>query len=124
MLQSPRPKDHVQTFGIDQCLSNNALYEQKYLENIRKLYKQAGKCDNKQQLKDILGAAMVSTPEVFTDDIPIYPMASTPVKKPSDRKSLCIFNNILDLNKKLLLFELELLDLSTRQLNMELHHGH
>ena len=29
MLQSPRLKDHVQTIGIDQYLSNNALYEHK-----------------------------------------------------------------------------------------------
>ena len=26
MLQSPRLKDHVQTIGIDQSLSNNAIY--------------------------------------------------------------------------------------------------
>ena len=32
MLQSPRLKDHVKTIGIDQFLSNNALYEHKYLE--------------------------------------------------------------------------------------------
>ena len=46
MLQSPRLKDHVQTIGIDQYLINNVLYKQKYLENIKKVYKQAGKCDN------------------------------------------------------------------------------
>ena len=63
MLQSPRLKDHVQTIGIDQYLSNNALYEHKCLENIKKLYKQAGKCDDQQQFKDILEDAMVSTPE-------------------------------------------------------------
>ena len=45
MLQSPRLKDQVQTIGIDQSLSNNAIYEHKYLENIKKKYKQAGKCD-------------------------------------------------------------------------------
>ena len=37
ILQSPRLKDYVQTIGIDQSLSNNALYEHKYLENIKKL---------------------------------------------------------------------------------------
>ena len=46
MFQSPRLKDHVQTIGIDQYLSNNAIYEHKCLENINNLYKQAGKCDN------------------------------------------------------------------------------
>ena len=36
MLQSPRLKYHVQTIGIDQSLSNNALYEHKFHENIKK----------------------------------------------------------------------------------------
>ena len=31
MLHSLRLKDHVQTIGIDQSLSNNALYEHKCL---------------------------------------------------------------------------------------------
>ena len=66
MLQSPQLKDHVQTIGIDQYLSNNAIYEHKCLENIKKLYKQAGKCGGHQQLKDIVEAAMVSTPEGLT----------------------------------------------------------
>ena len=43
---------------------------------------------------------MVSTPEGFTDNSPISPMISTPVKKPSARKSLCLFTNILDARKK------------------------
>ena len=46
MLQSPRIKYNVQTIGIDQSLSNNDLYEHKCLQNIKKLHKQAGKCDN------------------------------------------------------------------------------
>ena len=43
---------------------------------------------------------MVSNPEGFTDDSLIYPMASTPVKKPSTIKSLCLFTNILDVKSK------------------------
>ena len=66
MLQSPRLKYHVQTIGVDPSLSNNTIYEHKCLENIKKLYKQAGKCDGQQQFKDILEADMVSTPEGFT----------------------------------------------------------
>ena len=54
ILQSLRLNDHVHTIGIDQSLSNNAIYEHKCLENIKKLYKKAGKCDNQKQLKDIL----------------------------------------------------------------------
>ena len=74
MLQSPRLKDHAQTIGIDQSLSNHTIYEHKCLENIKKLYKQAGKCNYQKQIKDILEAAMVSTPEVFTNNSPISPM--------------------------------------------------
>ena len=35
------------------------------------LYKYAGRCDGQQQYKAILEAAMVSTIEVNTDNIPI-----------------------------------------------------
>ena len=83
MLKSPRINYHVQTIGIHPSLSNNAIYEHKCLENIKKLYKQDGKCDDHQQFKDILEAAMVSTPEGFTENSPISPMKPTPAKKPS-----------------------------------------
>ena len=43
---------------------------------------------------------MVYTTEGFTDDSPISPMKSIPVKKPRARKSLCLFTNILDVKKK------------------------
>ena len=66
MLQSPRLKDHIQTIGIDQYLSKNAIYEHKCLENIKKLYKQAVKRDDQQQFKDILEADMISTLEGST----------------------------------------------------------
>ena len=56
---------------------------------------------------------MVSTPEGFTDDIPISSMKSTPVKKPRAQKLLCLFTNILDV-KKLLPVELELLNLEQK----------
>ena len=94
MLQSPQQKYHVQTIGIDQSLIKNDIYEHKCLENINKLYKQAVKRDNQKQLKDIFEAAVVSTTEGFTKNSPISPITSTPVKKPSARKSLCMFTNI------------------------------
>ena len=62
MLQSLQLKDHAQTIGIYQSLSNNALYEHTFLESIKTLYKQYRKCDDQQKFKDILEAAMVSTP--------------------------------------------------------------
>ena len=37
MLQSLRLKYHLKTIGIYQYLSNNALYEHKYIENVKKL---------------------------------------------------------------------------------------
>ena len=40
-------------------------------------------------------ADILSTPEGVTDDSPNVPMPSTPVKKSSARKSLCLFPNIL-----------------------------
>ena len=43
---------------------------------------------------------MVYTPGGFTNDSTISLMTSTPVKKTSDRKSLCIFTNILDVKNK------------------------
>ena len=46
MLQSPRLKDHVNIIGIDQSLSNNAIYEQKCLDNIKPFYKQASNFDD------------------------------------------------------------------------------
>ena len=86
MLQLPHLKYHMKTIGIDQYLSNNDLYEHKCLQNIKKLYKHAGKCDKQKKFKDIIDAAMVSTPEVFNDNSPISPMTSTPIKKPIARK--------------------------------------
>ena len=100
MLQSLRLKDHVYTIGIDLSLSNNALYEHKYLQNIKKLYKHAGKCDDQQKFKDILGTSVVSNPEGLTYNSPISPMTSTPVNKPSARKSLCLFTNIFYVKNK------------------------
>ena len=83
MMQSPRLKDHEQTIGIHPSLSNNDIYEHKFLENIKKLYKEAGKCDDQKKLKNILEADMVSTPEGFTNNSHISPMTSSPVKKSS-----------------------------------------
>ena len=74
MLQSPRLEDHVQTIDIDQSLRNNDIYEHKCLENIKALYKQAGKYDDQKQFKDILEADMVPTTELFTNNSPIFTM--------------------------------------------------
>ena len=70
------------------------------MNNIKKIYQHAGKCDNQQNLKDIIYAAILSTPEGVTDNSPNVHMTSTHVKKPSARKSLCLFTNILDVQPK------------------------
>ena len=101
MLKLTRLTDHVQTIGIHLYLRNNAIYEHKCIENIKILHKQAGKCDNQQQFKDILEAAMVSTPKVFTYNIYISLMKPAPVKKPSAQKSLRMCTNILYVNKRI-----------------------
>ena len=100
ILQLLRLKDRVETISIHRSLINNALYEHKCLQNINKLYKHSGKCDNQKQFKDILDAAMVSTTEGFNYNSPISPMTSTPVKITSAIKSLCLFTNILYVKKK------------------------
>ena len=51
------------------------------MNNIKKIYQHAGKCDDQKNLKDIIDAAMMSTPEGVTDNSPDVPMTSTPVKK-------------------------------------------
>ena len=43
---------------------------------------------------------MVYTPEGFTENSTRLPMTPTQVKKPSARKSMCIFTNILYVKKK------------------------
>ena len=53
-----------------------------------------------KNLKDILDAAILSTPEGVTYNCPDVPMPSTTVKKPSARKSLYLFTNILDTKPK------------------------
>ena len=63
---------------------------------IKKIYQHAGKCDDQKDLKDVIDAAMVSTPEEIIDDSPSFPMNQTTVKKTSAMKSLSLFTNISD----------------------------
>ena len=66
------------------------------MNNIKKIYKHTGKCDDQQNLKDIIDDAILSTPEGVTYNSLNVHMPSSPVKKPSARKLLCLFTNILD----------------------------
>ena len=69
-------------------------------EQHKNIYQHAGKCDNQQNIKDVLDADMMSTPEGVTDKTPNLPMTSTPAKKPSARKLLCLFTNVYDVKNK------------------------
>ena len=95
ILQSSRLEDHTKTIGIDQSSFTRSSFEHRYMNNIKKIYQHAGKFDDQQNLKYIIETALLSTPEGFTDNSPNLPMSSTTVKKPSARKSLCLFTNIL-----------------------------
>ena len=65
-------------------------------EQYQKIHQHAGKCYDQQNINDILEADILSTLEGFTYNIPNVHMTSSPVKKPSVRKSLCLFKKILD----------------------------
>ena len=100
MLQLPRLEYHMKTIGIDQSLCNRYSFEHKCLNSIKNIYQHAGKCDKQQNSNDLIDNFIVSTPEVGIYNSPNVPMTSTPVKKPSARKSLCLFTNILDVKTK------------------------
>ena len=94
MLQSSHLKDHMKTIVIDLSSFFRSSFEHICMNNTKKIYQHAVKFDYQQNLKDIIDAAILSTPEGLTDNIPNAPISSTPVKKPSARKSLCLFTNI------------------------------
>ena len=100
MLQSSRLEDHMKTIGIDRSSFNMSTFEHRRINNIKNIYQHAGNCDYQQNLKDIIDSAILSTPEGVTDNGPNVHLTSSPVKKPSARKSLCLFTNILDVKPK------------------------
>ena len=100
MLQSSRLEDHMKTIGIDQSSFARSSFENRCMNNIKKIYQHAGKCDDQKNLKDIVDADILSTPQGVTDNSPNVHMTSTPVKTLSARKSLCLFKNILDVPPK------------------------
>ena len=88
------------TIVVDQFLSESSLHEHICLENIKKLYKSAGKCDDQQKYKAITEAAMVSTPEGITDNTPMAVGASGTLNNPISRNSLGKFSALLDVKQK------------------------
>ena len=82
---------HRVTILVYQPLSKSAMYEHRYLENIKKLYKSAWKYDDQQQWKAILETAMISTTEWFTYNSPMSLSQYATAKNTSARKSFCQF---------------------------------
>ena len=73
----------MKTIGIDQYWFARSSFEHRCMNNIKKINEHAGKCDDQQNLKDVIGAAILYNPEGVTDNSPNGNMASKPVKKPS-----------------------------------------
>ena len=90
----------MKTIGIYQSSFTRSSFEHICMNNIKKIYQHAVKCYDQQNLKDIADAAILYTPEKFTYDSPNVPMTSTPVKKPSASKSLCLSPTYWMLNQK------------------------
>ena len=86
----------MKTIGIDQYSFARSSFEHRCMNNIKKIYQHASKCDDQKNLKDIIDAAILSIPEGVTDTSPNVHMSSKPVKKPSARTLLRLFTNILD----------------------------
>ena len=96
MLHSEQLKYHVVTIGIEQYLGNSDLYEDICLENIKKLYKYSGKCDDQHKYKAILESDISSTPKGITDNIPIYVGTSGTMENPSEINPPSQFLALLD----------------------------
>ena len=60
----------MKTIGIDQSSFTRSSFEHRCMKNINYIYQHAGKCDDQQNLKDIIEAAILSTPEIFIDNSP------------------------------------------------------
>ena len=76
MLQSSRLEDHMKTIGIDQSLCTRSSFEHKCMNNINLEKQDTGKCDDQQNLKDIIDSDLVSNTEGVTDNSPNVTMAS------------------------------------------------
>ena len=69
LLQSSRLGNHMKTIGIDQTSFARSSFEHRCMNNIKKIYQHAGKCDDQQNLKYIIDAAILSTPDLLNTDV-------------------------------------------------------
>ena len=60
-LQWEQPTQNMVTIVLYQSVSNKALYKNRHLENIKKLYKLTVKCDDQQKYEVIIKSSKVYT---------------------------------------------------------------
>ena len=48
----------MKTIGIDQSSFSRSYFEHRCMNNIKKIYQHAGKCDDKKKLKDVIEAVI------------------------------------------------------------------
>ena len=65
----------MKNIGIDLSSFARSYFEHRCMKSIKKIYQHAGKCDDQQNLKDIIDAAIISTLEGVTDNSPNVHMA-------------------------------------------------
>ena len=56
----------MKTISIDQSLFTRSYFEHICMNNIKKIYQHAGKCDAQKKFKDIIDAVILSTIEGVT----------------------------------------------------------
>ena len=88
-------------------MKNSPFVENKCLNNIIYIYQHSGKCDDQQNLKDIIYYAMLSTTEGVSDVSSSLRITKTTVKKLSAIKSLCLFTKIFDVRKRIAIRRVE-----------------
>ena len=76
------------------------MYEHIFIENIKRLYKTARKCEDHQQYNAMIEEEILSTNEGCTGKILMTPNPSVSTKNPSARKSIRQFTEILDIKHK------------------------
>ena len=79
MLLSSRLEYHTKTIDIDQSSFTRFSFEHRCMKKTKKIYQHGGKCDDQQNIKDILYVAVIYTPEGVTDNSPNFHMTSKPV---------------------------------------------
>ena len=75
------------------------MYEDKYLKNIKKLYKSSGKCDDQHEYKDILEEEFLSALERLTENIPMDLVTLVTMKNPSEINPPSQFLSLFDVTQ-------------------------